>query len=173
MEVGKVVTRACGKIRWHCVDAALDTVVGNVRRRSFSVLKSGGTLVCDTQTPSQEEAARHQVSANLLETQTSPGSLQTLTRLIDADEINRCVVRSSSKSPNRTRLEVGAGIRTALEKETPIRRAISGVCYKASAPKTHHEIGGLCRTTILVGGELHSGVSWFRPDSPTVCCYLR
>ncbi len=69
------------------VDAVLDLIGGEVQQRSFGVLKPGGVLVATTQPPSQEEAARHRVTASMLITETSTDSLKMVARLIDSGEI--------------------------------------------------------------------------------------
>ncbi len=75
------------------VDAVLDLVGGEVQQRSYNVIKAGGVLLATTQPPSQEEAAKHQVSASMFITETSAGSLQTVARLVDAGKIKPYVGR--------------------------------------------------------------------------------
>jgi NADPH:quinone reductase-like Zn-dependent oxidoreductase len=65
------------------VDAVLDTVGGEVQKRSYAVLKPGGALVAINQPPSEEEAGKHHVKASFLVTETSAGSLQKVAAMID------------------------------------------------------------------------------------------
>ena len=69
------------------VDAVLDTVGGPVQQRSYAVLKEGGSLVAINQPPSEEEAKNHHVKASMLVTETSTGSLQKVTAMIDTGKI--------------------------------------------------------------------------------------
>jgi NADPH:quinone reductase-like Zn-dependent oxidoreductase len=69
------------------VDAVLDTVGGPVQQRSYAVLKQGGSLVAINQPPSEEEAKKHHVKASMLVTETSTGSLQKVTAMIDTGKI--------------------------------------------------------------------------------------
>jgi len=73
------------------VDAVFDTVGGEVQQRSFGVLKPGGVLVAITQPPAPDEAAKHQVTASMLVTETSTGNLEKVARLVDAGEIQPCI----------------------------------------------------------------------------------
>ncbi len=76
------------------VDVVLDGIGGDVQQRSFAVLKPGGMLVALSQPPSQEEAAKHQVGAIMLQTNVSAASLQSLTEKINAGEIQPFVGRT-------------------------------------------------------------------------------
>ena len=69
------------------VDAVLDTVGGRVQQRSYAVLKQGGSLVAINQPPSEDEAKTHHVKASMLVTETSTGSLQKVTAMIDTGKI--------------------------------------------------------------------------------------
>jgi len=76
------------------VDVVLDGIGGDVQRRSFSVLRPGGTLVALSQPPTQEEAAQHKVSAVMLVTSVSSANLQALAAKIDAGEVRPFVGRT-------------------------------------------------------------------------------
>src|SRR5467141_1784526 len=54
------------KVLQEKVDVVLDSVGGDTQTRSFLVLKEGGHLVAITQPPSQDETARHRVSAAMM-----------------------------------------------------------------------------------------------------------
>jgi len=69
------------------VDAVLDTVGGEVQERSFGVLKPGGVLVAITQPPSEEQAAKHQVTASMLVTESRADCLRKIAELADAGQI--------------------------------------------------------------------------------------
>ena len=76
------------------VDAVLDGIGGDALGRAFGVLRPGGRLVSITQPPSQEEAAKHRVSAVMLNMNVSTANLQALARKIDAGEIRPFVGRT-------------------------------------------------------------------------------
>jgi NADPH:quinone reductase-like Zn-dependent oxidoreductase len=69
------------------VDVVLDSIGGDTQQRSFLVLKEGGHLVAITQPPSQEEAARHHVSAAMMRLAPSADALDRLARLLEAKTI--------------------------------------------------------------------------------------
>lgn len=76
------------------VDAVLDGIGGDTLGRSFAVLRPGGTLVSIFQPPSQEEAAKHKVSAGMLNMIVSTANLQALATKIDAGQIRSFVGRT-------------------------------------------------------------------------------
>ena len=69
------------------VDVVLDTTGGETLQRSFAVLKKGGVLVSIVQPPSEEEAAKHQVKATMLVTESTTASLNKLAELVDSGAI--------------------------------------------------------------------------------------
>ena len=75
------------------VDVVLDAVGGEIQQRSYAVLKPGGKLVAITQPPSQEEAAKHNVDASMLQTEVSSSSQQKVAEMIDAGEIKPFIGR--------------------------------------------------------------------------------
>jgi NADPH:quinone reductase-like Zn-dependent oxidoreductase len=69
------------------VDVVLDSIGGDTQQRSFLVLKEGGRLVSITQPPSQEEAARHRVSAAMMRLAPSADVLGGIARLLEEKTI--------------------------------------------------------------------------------------
>src|SRR4030081_350952 len=69
------------------VDIVLDSIGGDTQQRSFLVLKEGGHLVAITQPPSQEEAARHRVSAAMVRLAPSADVLGRIARLLEEGTI--------------------------------------------------------------------------------------
>ena len=69
------------------VDVVLDAIGGDTQQRSFLVLKEGGHLVAITQPPSQEEAARHRVSAAMMRLAPSADVLGRIARLLEEKTI--------------------------------------------------------------------------------------
>ncbi len=63
------------------VDVVLDLAGGDTQQRSFGVLKPGGYLISGVQPPSQEEAARHKVLAQMMHMQASTRGLMQLAEL--------------------------------------------------------------------------------------------
>jgi NADPH:quinone reductase-like Zn-dependent oxidoreductase len=76
------------------VDLVLDLVGGEAQRRSFGVLKPGGSLISTVQPPSQEEAARHEVHAMMMRMQPSTRGLVQLAELLDAGTIRTVVTHT-------------------------------------------------------------------------------
>jgi NADPH:quinone reductase-like Zn-dependent oxidoreductase len=69
------------------VDVVFDLIGGDTQKRSFLVLKEGGHLVAATQPPSQEEAARHRVSAAMMRLAPSADVLGGIARLLEEKTI--------------------------------------------------------------------------------------
>ena len=69
------------------VDVVFDTVVGDVQRRSFSVLKRGGVLVSILEPFSRLKAALRGVRAHFVFVQPNAAQLTELARLIDTGTI--------------------------------------------------------------------------------------
>jgi NADPH:quinone reductase-like Zn-dependent oxidoreductase len=63
--------------------AVFDLIGGDTQKRSFLVLKEGGHLVSATQPVSQEEAARHRVSAMMMRLAPSAEMLGKIARLLE------------------------------------------------------------------------------------------
>jgi len=73
------------------VDLVIDLIGGETQRRSFGVLKPGGTLIATAQPPSDEEAARHKVRATMMRMEASAKNLSELGKLLDAGTIKPIV----------------------------------------------------------------------------------
>ncbi|HEX5022840.1 MAG TPA: NADP-dependent oxidoreductase [Candidatus Binatia bacterium] len=69
------------------LDVVLDTVGGDTLDRSFGVLKRGGMLVSSAAQPSQEKAAQHGVRALFFLVEVNTNRLNTIAKLIDANEL--------------------------------------------------------------------------------------
>ena len=69
------------------VDVILDLVGGDTQMRSFLVLKEGGHLVSAVQPVSQEEAARHRVSGEMMRLAPSGDVLGKVARLLEEGTI--------------------------------------------------------------------------------------
>jgi NADPH:quinone reductase-like Zn-dependent oxidoreductase len=69
------------------VDVVFDLVGGDTQQRSFLVLKEGGLLVAATQPVSQEEAARHRVSGEMMRLAPSADVLGKIARLLEEGTI--------------------------------------------------------------------------------------
>jgi len=69
------------------VDVVFDLVGGETQKRSFLVLKEGGHLVSAVQPVSQEEAARHRVSGEMMRLTPSGDVLSRIGRLLEEGTI--------------------------------------------------------------------------------------
>ena len=69
------------------VDVVFDLVGGDAQKRSFLVLKEGGHLIAATQPVSQEEAARHRVSGEMMRLAPSGDVLGRIARLLEEGTI--------------------------------------------------------------------------------------
>ena len=69
------------------VDVVFDLVGGETQQRSFLVLKEGGHLVSATQPVSQEEAAKHGVSGEMMRLAPSADVLSRIARLLEKGTI--------------------------------------------------------------------------------------
>jgi NADPH:quinone reductase-like Zn-dependent oxidoreductase len=76
------------------VEVVLDLAGGETQRRSFGVLKAGGCLISAVQPPSQEEAARHKVHAQMMRMQASTRGLGQLAELLEAGTIRTVVTKA-------------------------------------------------------------------------------
>ena len=71
------------KVLQEKVDVVFDLVGGDTQKRSFLVLKEGGYLVSATQPVSQDEAARHHVSGEMMRLAPSGDVLGRIVRLLE------------------------------------------------------------------------------------------
>ena len=71
----------------HDVDLVLDTIGGDTQRRSWPVIKKGGTLVSTVQPPAEQEAAAHGARGVVMAVQTKPGELEQIAKLIDSGKL--------------------------------------------------------------------------------------
>jgi NADPH:quinone reductase-like Zn-dependent oxidoreductase len=70
------------------VDVVFDLVGGDTQKRSFSVLKEGGHLIAATQPVSQEEAAKHRVSGEMMRLAPSGDVLGKIAQLLEEGTIH-------------------------------------------------------------------------------------
>ena len=70
------------------VDAVIDTVGGDVQKRSFDVLRRGGVLVSAVSPPDPAEADRRGVRALFMLVDTTTATLDRLARMFDAGELS-------------------------------------------------------------------------------------
>ncbi len=70
------------------VDVVIDTVGGDVQRRSLSVLKPGGILVSAVSEPDAREAMRRGVRGIFLLVKVTTSALAKIAAMIDADELS-------------------------------------------------------------------------------------
>jgi NADPH:quinone reductase-like Zn-dependent oxidoreductase len=75
----------------HDVDVVLDTMAGEVRQRSWQVLKKGGILVSILGPPSAEEAAAHGVRQAGVFVQPNRAQLEEIGKLVDAGKLRPIV----------------------------------------------------------------------------------
>jgi NADPH:quinone reductase-like Zn-dependent oxidoreductase len=68
-------------------DVVFDTQGGEVQARSFAALKQGGVLVSIVQPPSQEEAAKRGVRAEIIRNAMSPQALEYIGKLAEAGKL--------------------------------------------------------------------------------------
>ncbi|MBW8888788.1 MAG: NADP-dependent oxidoreductase [Fibrobacteres bacterium] len=68
-------------------DAVFDTVGGEVQSRSFRSLRKGGILVSIVQPPSQEEAAKYGVKAEMIRNSMNPEALEYMAGLAAAGKL--------------------------------------------------------------------------------------
>ena len=73
------------------VDLVFDLMGGQTQERSWSVLKPGGRLVATSQPPLQEQAARHNVRATMMNMQATTRNLAELAQLLDAGTMKTVV----------------------------------------------------------------------------------
>jgi NADPH:quinone reductase-like Zn-dependent oxidoreductase len=69
------------------VDVVLDTVGGQIQERSFSVLKSGGTLVSSVSPPDQERAAKHGAQGVFFYVNVTSSALNALSALFQSSRL--------------------------------------------------------------------------------------
>jgi len=73
------------------VDVVLDPMGGDIRRRSWAVLKRGGILVSIVDPPSAEDAAAHGVRQAFVFTQPNAAQLAQIATLADAEKLKAIV----------------------------------------------------------------------------------
>jgi NADPH:quinone reductase-like Zn-dependent oxidoreductase len=83
------------------VDLVLDLIGGETQRRSFGVLKPGGSLIATAQPPSEQEAAQHKVRAAMMRMEASAKNLLELAKLLDAGTIRPLVSKKYPMSEAR------------------------------------------------------------------------
>jgi NADPH:quinone reductase-like Zn-dependent oxidoreductase len=71
------------KVLGEKVDLVFDLIGGDTQKRSFLVLREGGRLVAATQPVSQEEAAKHHVSGEMMRLEPSAEVLGRIARLLE------------------------------------------------------------------------------------------
>jgi NADPH:quinone reductase-like Zn-dependent oxidoreductase len=72
----------------HDVDVVFDTIGGDIRTRSWKVLKKGGILVSIVgPPPSADEAAKHGVRSAFFSAQTNASQLAEIAKLVDSGKI--------------------------------------------------------------------------------------
>ncbi len=76
------------------VDVVLDLAGGETQQRSFGVLKPGGYLISAVQPPSQEEADRHKVHAEMMHMQARARVLVQIAELLDAGTLRTVVTKT-------------------------------------------------------------------------------
>jgi NADPH:quinone reductase-like Zn-dependent oxidoreductase len=88
------------------VDVVLDLLGGETQSRSFAVLKLGGRLVATSQPPNQEDAARYNVRAMMMQMKPSADRLRQLAALLDAGKLRTEVTRTFPLAQAREAWEV-------------------------------------------------------------------
>jgi len=73
------------------VDVVLDTIGGEVQKRSWQAVRKGGVLVSIVQPPSREEAAKAGVRGRLLVHRRSSTQLVEIAKLVDAGQVKAFV----------------------------------------------------------------------------------
>ena len=73
------------------VDAVLDTVGGDVQKRSFAILKEGGTLVSVVSQPDDLEARRRGVQSSFFYVDVTSADLQCIAQQLDAGTLRTLV----------------------------------------------------------------------------------
>src|SRR5437764_1533476 len=75
----------------HDVDVVLDTLAGDIQKRSWKVLKKGGILVSIVAPPSADEAAKHSVRSAFFSAHPSSSQLSEIAKLVDAGKLKPIV----------------------------------------------------------------------------------
>src|SRR6267154_2741174 len=75
------------KVLQEKVDVVFDLIGGDIQKRSFLVLKEGGHLVSAIQPVSQEEAAKHRVSGEMMRLAPSADMLGRIGRMLEEGTI--------------------------------------------------------------------------------------
>jgi NADPH:quinone reductase-like Zn-dependent oxidoreductase len=73
------------------VDVVFDVIGGDVHRRSYSVLKPGGMMICLAAEPYQDQSAHYGVKVVAPQVLSDPAALTAIVELVAAGELNPCV----------------------------------------------------------------------------------
>ena len=73
------------------VDVVLDVIGGDVHRRSYRVLKRGGTIVCLVAAPFQDLGAQYGVKVMVPQVLSDPAALTQIVALVAAGKLQPCV----------------------------------------------------------------------------------
>jgi NADPH:quinone reductase-like Zn-dependent oxidoreductase len=73
------------------VDVVLDVIGGDVHRRSYRVLKRGGTIVCLLAAPFEDLGAQYDVKVMVPQVLSDPAALTEIIALVAAGELGPCV----------------------------------------------------------------------------------
>ena len=73
------------------VDVVLDVIGGDVHRRSYRVLKRGGTIVCLVATPFQDLGTQYGVKVMVPQVLSDPAALTQIVALVAAGKLKPCV----------------------------------------------------------------------------------
>jgi NADPH:quinone reductase-like Zn-dependent oxidoreductase len=76
------------------VDVVIDTVGGETLKRSWGVVRPGGTIVCIAEEPSQEQRAAHDIRAEYFIVEPNGGQLEELAHLVDEGRLRPAVRRT-------------------------------------------------------------------------------
>jgi NADPH:quinone reductase-like Zn-dependent oxidoreductase len=91
------------------VDAVVDTVGGEIRQRSYGVLKPGGMLISSGSEPDQELARQHDVRALFFLVKVTTEALNSVTALLDAGKLKTTVGKVPSLAEVRSAHEMVDG----------------------------------------------------------------
>jgi NADPH:quinone reductase-like Zn-dependent oxidoreductase len=93
------------------VDVVIDTVGGDVQRRSFSVLERGGTMVSSVCAPDREQALQRGVVASFMLVNVSSAALYQLSELLGAGKLKARVGAILPLAEARVAHEMLEGVR--------------------------------------------------------------
>lgn len=75
------------------LDLVIDLVGGDTQKRSFAILKPGGTLVATSQPPSADLVTKHKVNAVMINMSPTTQGLQQIAALFDAKVLSTSVTK--------------------------------------------------------------------------------